>query len=55
LKSNDRDFVDIPEQIHPKRGLRTAPKFQFQHFITIAQPASPLKYLADLLLGFVRG
>ena len=35
-----------------ERGFRVRSEFYFQNFIEVAQPASPLRWLADLCLGF---
>lgn len=34
-----------------ERGFRVRSQFHFQEFIGVAQPASPLRWLADLILG----
>jgi hypothetical protein len=49
--------AEIPElgrllhALDTERGFRVRSEFHFQDFIGIAQPASPLRWLADLCLG----
>jgi hypothetical protein len=48
----------IPElsrmpMLNPEKGLRAASRFYFEELIHVAQPASPLRYAADALLGSV--
>ena len=45
----------IPETASLEEGFRTESRFYFYDFITIARPASPFRYLADVALGVVRG
>ena len=51
--------AEIPElgrllhALDTERGFRVRSEFHFQDFIGIAQPASPLRWLADLCLGLV--
>jgi GTPase Era involved in 16S rRNA processing len=44
----------MPHALDPERGFRTHSRFHFYAFITIAQPASPLLFVADLFLGLFR-
>jgi len=50
--------AEIPElnrllhALDTERGFRVRSEFYFQEFIGVAQPASPLRWLADLCLGF---
>jgi len=45
------DFADLPRSLDTEQGFRTRSRFFFQDMITIAQPASPLLYLLDMLMG----
>lgn len=51
--------AEIPElgrllyALDTERGFRVRSEFHFQDFIGVAQPASPLRWLADLCLGLV--
>jgi GTP-binding protein EngB required for normal cell division len=49
-----RGLASIPETVCLEEGFRTESRFYFYDFITIARPASPLRYLADVVLGIVR-
>jgi ribosome biogenesis GTPase A len=39
--------------LDPETGFRVRSEFRFRDFIEIAQPASPLRWLADVCLGFI--
>jgi ribosome biogenesis GTPase A len=39
--------------LDPETGFRVRSEFRFRDFIEIAQPASPLRWLADVCLGFM--
>jgi len=43
----------VPSALDPEIGFRVRSRFMFMDFIEIAQPASPLRWLADVFLGFV--
>lgn len=43
----------MPHALDAETGFRVRSKFTFMDFIAVAQPASPLRWLADLLLGLV--
>ena len=45
------DFAHLPKAFDTEQGFRTRSRFYFQDMITIAQPASPLLYCTDLLMG----
>jgi len=47
------ELAAMPRPLDAEQGFRTRSRFYFHEFITIAQPASPLRWLADLLLGVV--
>ena len=42
-----------PHALDPESGFRVRSEFTFMEFIEVAQPASPLRWLADLILGLV--
>jgi hypothetical protein len=41
----------MPHALDTELGFRVRSEFRFQEFIEVAQPASPLRWLADLCLG----
>jgi GTP-binding protein EngB required for normal cell division len=41
------------QALDPETGFRVRSEFRFRDFIEIAQPASPLRWLADVCLGFM--
>lgn len=43
----------MPHALDAETGFRTASRFTFLELIELAQPASPLRWLADLVLGAV--
>jgi hypothetical protein len=43
----------MPHALDREMGFRVRSKFRFMDFIEVAQPASPLRWLADLFLGMV--
>lgn len=45
----------MPHALDAEAGFRISSRFSFLDLIEIAQPASPLRWLADLALGFVGG
>ncbi|HZU41251.1 MAG TPA: dynamin family protein [Terriglobales bacterium] len=45
------ELARMPNALDSERGFRVASRFQFEGLIHIAQPASPLRYLADIFLG----
>jgi len=47
------DLACMPHALDPEAGLRIRSRFSFLDLIEVAQPASPLRWLADLILGFV--
>jgi hypothetical protein len=48
-----RELARLPHALDPETGFRTRPRYLFRDMIEIAQPASPLRWLADLVLGLV--
>ena len=47
------ELARMPHALDPERGFRVRSKFTFLEFIDVAQPASPVRWLADLILGLV--
>jgi GTPase Era involved in 16S rRNA processing len=47
------ELVRMPHALDPESGFRVRSQFTFMEFIEAAQPASPLRWLADLILGLV--
>ncbi len=48
-----RELARMPHALDPETGFRTRSEFLFRDMICVAQPASPLRWLADLVLGLV--
>lgn len=48
-----RELARMPHALDPEAGFRTRSEFLFRDMIEIARPASPLRWLADLVLGLV--
>jgi len=44
----------LPKELNPEQDFRTRSEFQFYDYIVLANPASPVRYLADLALGAIR-
>lgn len=47
------DFSHLPKALDPEHGFRAHSRFYFHDMITIAQPASPLLYSLDTLMGIL--
>jgi GTP-binding protein EngB required for normal cell division len=47
------ELARMPHALDPETGFRVRSKFIFMDFIEVAQPASPLRWLADVLLSLV--
>jgi len=45
------ELARLPHALDPEIGFRVRSRFMFRDFIEVAQPASPLRWLADLALG----
>ena len=45
------DFSHLPRSLDAEQGFRTQSRFLFHDMITIAQPASPLLYSSDTVMG----
>ena len=44
----------MPNALNSDKGFRVRSRFTFEQLLHVARPASPLRYLADVFLGFVR-
>lgn len=51
--SGSSEMANLPGQIDEVRGFETKSGFVFHEFISVARPASPFRYLGDLILGIV--
>jgi predicted GTPase len=49
------ELARMPHALDPETGFRVRSKFTFMDFIELAQPASPLRWLADIILPLVGG
>jgi GTP-binding protein EngB required for normal cell division len=47
------ELAPMPHALDPEGGFRVRSEFTFMEFIEVAQPASPLRWLADLILGLM--
>lgn len=47
------ELARMPHALDPEVGFRVRSQFTFMEFIELAQPASPLRWLADVLLPLV--
>jgi GTP-binding protein EngB required for normal cell division len=47
------ELARVPHALDAEGGFRVRSQFTFMEFIELAQPASPLRWLADLILGMV--
>lgn len=47
------ELARMPHALDPESGFRVRSEFTFLDFLEVAQPASPLRWLADLILGLV--
>lgn len=47
------ELARMPNALDPEKGFRVRSRFLFEESITVAQPASPLRYLGDVVLGGV--
>lgn len=47
------ELARMPHALDPETGFRVRSKFTFMDFIEVAQPASPLRWVADFLLPLV--
>lgn len=47
------ELARMPHALNPEAGFRVRSQFTFMEFIELAQPASPLRWLADVVLPLV--
>jgi predicted GTPase len=47
------ELARLPHALNAEAGFRVRSKFTFMDFIEVAQPASPLRWLADAAIGLV--
>jgi GTP-binding protein EngB required for normal cell division/polyhydroxyalkanoate synthesis regulator phasin len=47
------ELARLPHALDVEHGFRVRSQFTFMEFIELAQPASPLRWLADVVLGLV--
>jgi len=47
------ELARMPHALDPEKGFRVRSEFTFLEFIDVAEPASPVRWLADLILGLV--
>lgn len=47
------ELARMPHALDPETGFRVRSKFTFMDFIEVAQPASPLRWFADVILSLV--
>ncbi|MGD0211843.1 MAG: dynamin family protein [Terriglobales bacterium] len=47
------ELARMPHALDPESGFRVRSEFTFLDFVEVAQPASPLRWLADLILTLV--
>ena len=45
------ELARMPHALDPERGFRVRSEFTFYEYSDIANPASPVRWLADLVLG----
>lgn len=43
----------MPNALSSEKGFRVGSRFRFEEMINVAEPASPLRYVADVVLGLV--
>jgi hypothetical protein len=48
------ELARVPNALDSEKGFRVPSRFTFEGLIHVAQPVSPLRYLADAFLGGVR-
>jgi hypothetical protein len=47
------ELARVPHALDAQVGFQVKSQFQFRSLIEVAQPASPLRWLADMLMGLV--
>jgi hypothetical protein len=46
-----REFARLPDALDNDRGFGVPSRFTFEQLLHVARPASPLRYLADVIFG----
>jgi hypothetical protein len=49
------ELTRMPHAIDPEAGFRIRSHFTFERLLPVAMPASPLRYVADVILALVNG
>jgi hypothetical protein len=47
------ELARMPHALDPETGFRTRSEFLFKDLVEVAQPASPIRWLVDFLLGLI--
>lgn len=47
------ELAMMPHALDPETGFRVRSRFTFEDFIQVAQPVSPLRWLADVFLSSI--
>jgi hypothetical protein len=47
------EFARMPNALDSDKGFRSPSRFTFEHLLRVSLPASPLRYIADVVLGVV--
>jgi GTP-binding protein EngB required for normal cell division len=51
--TGEAELAHLPHALDPERGLRADSRFYFHDLLRIAHPASPFRYLLDVVLGAI--
>lgn len=43
----------MPNALNSEKGFRVVSRFRFEQLVNVAQPASPVRYVADVVLGLI--
>jgi predicted GTPase len=54
VRSSGAQLTQLPEEMNSEQDFRTRSEFRFYEFIHVAMPASPVRYVGDLMLGSIR-
>jgi hypothetical protein len=54
VRSSGNQLTQLPEEMDSEQDFRTRSEFRFYEFIHVAMPASPVRYVGDLMLGSIR-
>lgn len=47
------EITSLPTEMEAEQDFRTRSEFRFHEYVELANPASPLRYVADVMLGLV--